>query len=76
MNGQVLNAMKSLQEHPDGEPAKLTSIGKGASEDFDVIHPPEVSAGRRLMKSAACWAAEVVATVVATTWPRPPCTAP
>ena len=30
------------EEHPDGEAAKLTVAGKDASEDFNMIFPPDV----------------------------------
>ena len=42
VNGQVLNVTKFLPEHPGGEFAILAVAGKDASEEFNVIHPPDV----------------------------------
>merc|ERR1719265_1653322 len=42
VNGQVLNVTKFLGEHPGGELAILTFAGKDASEEFNMIHPPDV----------------------------------
>merc|ERR1711907_231045 len=42
VSGQVLNVTKFLGEHPGGELAILTFAGKDASEEFDMIHPPDV----------------------------------
>merc|ERR1712083_298438 len=42
VNGQVLNVTKFLGEHPGGELAILTFAGKDATEEFDMIHPPDV----------------------------------
>jgi len=40
--GQVLNCTKFLSEHPGGELAILTFAGKDATEEFNMIHPPDV----------------------------------
>merc|ERR1712076_284787 len=40
--GQVLNVTKFLGEHPGGELAILTFAGKDATEEFNMIHPPDV----------------------------------
>jgi len=37
-----LNVSKFLSEHPGGELAILTFAGKDATEEFDMIHPPDV----------------------------------
>merc|ERR1712070_505720 len=42
VNGQVLNATNFLKDHPGGELAILTFAGKDASEEFNMIHPPDV----------------------------------
>merc|ERR1712146_718978 len=42
LNGRVLNVNKFLPEHPGGELAILTFAGKDATEEFDMIHPPDV----------------------------------
>eukprot|EP00405_Crypthecodinium_cohnii_P025458 CAMPEP_0206489994 /NCGR_PEP_ID=MMETSP0324_2-20121206/43702_1 /ASSEMBLY_ACC=CAM_ASM_000836 /TAXON_ID=2866 /ORGANISM="Crypthecodinium cohnii, Strain Seligo" /LENGTH=1124 /DNA_ID=CAMNT_0053970041 /DNA_START=42 /DNA_END=3416 /DNA_ORIENTATION=+ len=42
VNGQVLDVTKFLSEHPGGELAILTFAGKDASEEFNMIHPPDV----------------------------------
>merc|ERR1712045_940305 len=42
VSGQVLNVTKFLGEHPGGELAILTFAGKDATEEFDMIHPPDV----------------------------------
>merc|ERR1719451_157448 len=42
VNGQVLDVTKFLGEHPGGELAILTFGGKDASEEFNMIHPPDV----------------------------------
>merc|ERR1719198_333646 len=39
---QVLNVTKFLSEHPGGELAILTFAGKDATEEFNMIHPPDV----------------------------------
>merc|ERR1719377_321915 len=40
--GQVLNVTDFLKDHPGGELAILTFGGKDASEEFNMIHPPDV----------------------------------
>merc|ERR1712170_334610 len=40
--GQVLNVTDFLSEHPGGELAILTFGGKDATEEFNMIHPPDV----------------------------------
>merc|ERR1719346_396978 len=42
VNGQVLDVTKILGEHPGGELAILTFAGKDATEEFNMIHPPDV----------------------------------
>jgi len=42
LHGRVLNVTNFLSEHPGGELAILTFAGKDASEEFDMIHPPDV----------------------------------
>jgi len=42
VSGQVLNVTSFLSEHPGGELAILTFAGKDATEEFDMIHPPDV----------------------------------
>merc|ERR1712066_119539 len=42
VSGQVLNVTNFLSEHPGGELAILTFAGKDATEEFDMIHPPDV----------------------------------
>merc|ERR1719329_233528 len=42
VDGQVLDVTKFLGDHPGGELAILTFAGKDASEEFDMIHPPDV----------------------------------
>merc|ERR1719305_2217952 len=42
VNGQVLDVTKFLGEHPGGELAILTFGGKDATEEFNMIHPPDV----------------------------------
>merc|ERR1712151_454639 len=42
VSGQVLNVTNFLGEHPGGELAILTFAGKDASEEFNMIHPPDV----------------------------------
>merc|ERR1711957_111072 len=41
-NGDVLNVTKFLSDHPGGELAILTFAGKDATEEFNMIHPPDV----------------------------------
>merc|ERR1719502_717648 len=40
--GQVLNVTNFLSAHPGGELAILTFAGKDATEEFNMIHPPDV----------------------------------
>merc|ERR1719287_227500 len=42
VEGQVLNVTNFLSEHPGGELAILTFGGKDATEEFNMIHPPDV----------------------------------
>jgi len=42
VDGQVLNVTSFLSEHPGGELAILTFAGKDATEEFNMIHPPDV----------------------------------
>merc|ERR1719282_1355350 len=42
VNGQVLNVTNFLSAHPGGELAILTFAGKDATEEFNMIHPPDV----------------------------------
>jgi len=42
VNGQVLNVTKFLPDHPGGELAILTFAGKDATEEFNMVHPPDV----------------------------------
>merc|ERR1719217_739358 len=44
LNGQVLDVTNFLKDHPGGELAILTFAGKDASEEFNMIHPPDVVA--------------------------------
>merc|ERR1711971_885204 len=40
--GQVLDVTNFLSAHPGGELAILTFAGKDATEEFNMIHPPDV----------------------------------
>merc|ERR1719395_460967 len=42
VSGQVLDVTKFLSEHPGGELAILTFGGKDATEEVNMIHPPDV----------------------------------
>merc|ERR1712060_1003016 len=42
VSGQVLNVTNFLPTHPGGELAILTFGGKDATEEFNMIHPPDV----------------------------------
>merc|ERR1719181_667046 len=42
LSGQVLDVTNFLSQHPGGELAILTFAGKDATEEFDMIHPPDV----------------------------------
>merc|ERR1711998_558162 len=42
VSGQVLNVTTFLSQHPGGELAIITFAGKDATEEFNMIHPPDV----------------------------------
>merc|ERR1712216_966621 len=42
VDNQVLNVTSFLKDHPGGELAILTFAGKDATEEFNMIHPPDV----------------------------------
>merc|ERR1719337_527808 len=42
VSGEVLNVTNFLASHPGGELAILTFAGKDATEEFNMIHPPDV----------------------------------
>merc|ERR550537_284949 len=42
VNNQVLDVTNFLKDHPGGELAILTFAGKDATEEFNMIHPPDV----------------------------------
>merc|ERR1739847_50346 len=42
VNGNVMDVTNFLKDHPGGELAILTFAGKDASEEFNMIHPPDV----------------------------------
>jgi len=42
LSGKVLDVTDFLKDHPGGELAILTFAGKDATEEFDMIHPPDV----------------------------------
>merc|ERR1719331_1162982 len=42
VNGEVLDVTKFLKDHPGSELAILTFGGKDATEEFNMIHPPDV----------------------------------
>jgi cytochrome b involved in lipid metabolism len=42
VNGQVLNVTTFLSEHPGGKDSIMLFAGKDASEEFNMIHKPEV----------------------------------
>merc|ERR1719393_492705 len=42
VSGEVLNVNNFLSQHPGGELAILTFAGKDATEEFNMIHPPDV----------------------------------
>jgi len=42
LNDRVLDVTEFLGDHPGGELAILTFAGKDATEEFDMIHPPDV----------------------------------
>jgi len=42
LHGRVLNVTSFLKQHPGGVLAIMTFAGKDATEEFDMIHPPDV----------------------------------
>ncbi|KAI9139907.1 FAD binding domain-containing protein, partial [Paraphysoderma sedebokerense] len=44
VNGQVLDVTKFLAEHPGGDKAILIYAGKDATEEFNMLHKPDVVA--------------------------------
>ncbi|CAD7926402.1 unnamed protein product [Amoebophrya sp. A25] len=42
VNGDVLDVTEFLPDHPGGKLAILTFAGKDATEEFNMIHPPDV----------------------------------
>ena len=42
VNGQVLNATSFLNKHPGGKEAILLYAGKDATEEFNMLHKPDV----------------------------------
>jgi len=42
LHDKVLDVTEFLKDHPGGELAILTFAGKDATEEFDMIHPPDV----------------------------------
>merc|ERR1719446_1526068 len=42
LDEKVLNVTNFLSQHPGGELAILTFAGKDATEEFNMIHPPDV----------------------------------
>merc|ERR1719210_62567 len=42
LDGKVLDVTSFLSQHPGGELAILTFAGKDATEEFNMIHPPDV----------------------------------
>merc|ERR1719271_1911893 len=42
LHDKVLDVTSFLKDHPGGELAILTFAGKDATEEFDMIHPPDV----------------------------------
>ena len=42
LSDKVLDVTDFLKDHPGGELAILTFAGKDATEEFDMIHPPDV----------------------------------
>jgi len=42
VNNQVLDVTNFLKDHPGGELAILTFAGRDATEEFNMIHPPDV----------------------------------
>lgn len=42
VNGEVLNVTDFLKDHPGGKKAILLFAGKDASEEFNMLHKPDV----------------------------------
>merc|ERR550514_2159993 len=42
LDDKVLDVTEFLKDHPGGELAILTFAGKDASEEFNMVHPPDV----------------------------------
>lgn len=42
VNGEVLDATSFLNDHPGGAKAILLYAGKDASEEFNMLHKPDV----------------------------------
>jgi len=42
VNGQVLNITNFLPDHPGGKKAVMLFAGKDATEEFNMLHKPEV----------------------------------
>jgi cytochrome b involved in lipid metabolism len=42
INGQVLDVTNFLKDHPGGKKAILLFAGKDASEEFNMLHKPDV----------------------------------
>lgn len=42
INGQVLNVTSFLDDHPGGKNAIMLFAGKDASEEFNMLHKPDV----------------------------------
>merc|ERR1719158_548710 len=42
VDGKVLDVTEFLKDHPGGELAIITFAGKDATEEFNMIHPPDV----------------------------------
>merc|ERR1712232_1480672 len=42
LDGKVLDVTNFLKDHPGGELAIVTFAGKDATEEFNMIHPPDV----------------------------------
>ncbi|ORY07221.1 cytochrome b5, partial [Basidiobolus meristosporus CBS 931.73] len=42
VNGQVLDVTKFLPDHPGGAKAILLFAGRDASEEFNMLHKPDV----------------------------------
>ncbi len=42
VNGEVLNVTSFLNDHPGGKKAIMLYAGKDASEEFNMLHKPDV----------------------------------